>query len=535
MRTRLFLIWLLGATLLEWAASSARLPLGPLFVPRFAPAALLPQSLDDDAWLLKKKKRAVLAALAGNSGSYAFLQDTGLSLGSSPTCGSATTSCTFNVFLPTAANSGLAVWEYSNNHVTISSVTGCGGTWVTGIGGAIDDSTNSVYSDLAYNITNTGSCTSLTITFSGNSGGAFPTVFEIAPPSGATISFDQVSTELDASCGSSCTLPPFNSADSNALTETDAVVVFTYPQYAIAGTTGNTPSRGSLNGCSSPYIEDYGGNCIALNVASGALTGTAQQCMGGTCPTTGYADFTAIAFKSSYSNFTVSPSAIWTVPNMSMYSNGLACSGTGCSLTIPSTTSGNGGILWALTGTTSQVISSATVGGSSLIVPTGSNTCQIEVSGVGSMSCAYIDSLPASATSVSIDTNTSATFYFHWFEFHKSSGSISLDAHNSTSNTSTSATPPGQSLTLAGTSADPDIVFQGILIPGGADTCEQSVFLVPYPYNAWTNCTGQVSDVSADYVGAVGYLPNVTSMPAFDWSIYGGTAQATAVAGMAFK
>ena len=472
------------------------------------------------------------------SGSWRFGQDISLSLGSVNQCPSTTsTSCTFSGFLPTTAGSAFVVEIITTNNVTISSLSwSCGGTWTTGFGAHIYDSANQVNGDLAYNLGNTGGCTSLTITLSGAPGsggpytpGAFPGILEILPPSGATAAFDQVATSTNSSCSTSCTLPAFTGG--KALTATDAVVVFPLDANTITNVTAS--GTGTYNGYSAPYISDYGGNGspngIALN-ATGSFTGTAENA-NGSGPQTGYADFMAVAFKSSYGSFTVSPSAIWSAVSMALNNGaGVSCSPT-CNFTVGSTAGSKLFVVWVI-GQPGQYLSSGTLGASSLTVPSGAGTCQNSLTGVGSVSCGYILSDPSGQTTLALTMSANATYYLGAYEMAKSGGAAALDAQNSSTSSTASNTPAGQALTLSGSD---DLVFQAIAIASGVtNQCIQGVTLIAYPYDAWTNCTGQVYG-SSTYNGAVGFALNQASAPAPTWSIYDSLTSKSVVAALAFK
>jgi hypothetical protein len=546
--------WLVASG--EWLVETRRLL--PFFVFFFSIFALSPvahatapngaKGAEDDPL---EQCPLTLCGVGANGGSGGatwagtLLQDTSLSLGSVIQCSSASaTACTWSGFLPTTANSGFAVTIATGNNVTIPSITwSCGGTW-TYNSPHLYDSTNTMNITTAYNTTNTGGCTSLTINVSGAPGtngnlgaGIFPDVVEVAPPSGATISVDQVSTQNNSSCSSACTLPPFNSTNSNALTATDAVVVFAYPQFTTANVARSSTNGGTYNAYTSPYMEDYGGNGsgngVAFNAPAGSLTGTAEQCSGGGgCPATGYADFTAIAFKSSLGSFTVSPSAIWTPVNMQLQSltgSGTSCSPS-CSLTIQSTAGSDAFVVWVI-GPAGDFLSSCSLSSTNCTVPTGAGTCQISQASVGAISCGYITSDPSGVTTLSITMTASATYYFGAYEISKSGGSISLAGQGSTSVATATNTPTGQAVSL---SAGNYFVFQAIAHATGTNQCIQSVSIIPFPYQAWTNCTGQVYGSTTEE-GAVGFVMNVASAPAPTWSLYDSKTSKYVVAALVLK
>jgi hypothetical protein len=468
----------------------------------------------------------IAPVLSVASGSWVEGQAIGLGLGSASPCTSATsTSCTWSM-LPTVANSAFALAVITTNNVTISSVSwSCGGTWHTGYGGHVYDSAVG-NSDTAYNIGNTGGCTSVTVNISGAPGNSIWTGIavepvEFYPPSGATVSLDQVSTVDDSTACSTCNLASFSSSGSNALTATDAVVQWNNPSYTVTSCVDSSPTSYScVSTYSSTYQNDYNGNAIALNVPAGNLTGTAQQ-RNGSGPASGALTFTALAFKSSYGSFTLSPAQIWTPTSSdSFYNDELTCSPT-CALTIPSTTGGTDNALVLCSQSSSAAGASAYI---SSVTDNNSETwshisgARIGASGYGTMDCWWVPSDSSGVTTVTPSMNASGTYYyFGIYEFNKSTGAPSLDTSASTNNSGTStSTPAGQALTLSGTD---DLCFQLIQMPGATDGIV-AVTGIPYPYDAWTNTNGQNYSASSIIAGAVGYTLNVASAPAPTWMTY---------------
>lgn len=491
----------------------------------------------------------IAPVLSVASGSWVEGQAIGLGLGNASPCTSATsTSCTWSM-LPTVANSAFALAVITTNNVTISSVSwSCGGTWHTGYGGHVYDSAVG-NSDTAYNIGNTGGCTSVTVNISGAPGNSIWTGIavepvEFYPPSGATVSLDQVSAIDDSSaCGATatpCTLAPFNTTNSNALTATDAVVQFNVPQYTVSSCSLSSGVSESCNGTySSPYLIDYNGNAVALNVASGNLTGTALQSQGGT-NANGVAAFSAIAFKSSIGSFTVSPAAIWSATaSDSFYVTSIACSPT-CVLSVPSTTGGSDNLLvvcgQTLAGAGASAYITAMTDSASetgWVIPSGSSTVQIGATSYGTNSCAWKLGNAGGITSVTPTMNVSGTYYsFAIYEFNKSTGAPVLDAQNSTNQTTPStSTPPGQALTLTGTD---DLCFQMIQMPGATDGILAISNGYAYPYDVWGNTNGQNIQEDEE-AGAIGYALNVASVPAPEWLTYNAVSAGSLVAAVCFK
>ena len=498
------------------------------------------------------------ATPGGISGTWSggFLQDSSLSLGSVRQCNDAVlTTCAFQTALPSTTGSIATLGINTGNNVTISSITwDCGGTWQTA-GVHIWDGTNNQNQDVFYNTTSTsGGCGTaahpVNITISGAPGswtshtlthaGIFPVFDEQVCPSGAgTCVLDQVATQQNASCNSACTLPSFTGG--NALTAIDWVLIVGMPKFSVTNVATGAAGGGTYNGYGAPYRGIYGGNYsdngIAENIGPGAVTGaTAEMCsVASGCPSlANFAHFAALAFKSNPAIVTISPPNIWSVGNMQLLSATVtACSPT-CTYTIPSTVSGDGWLLVSIPDAAGTgVISSCSVGASSCTVRTGANTCQMPtLATVGRGSCAYITSLPAAGTSASITMSASASYFLGAYEFTKVGGGIAFDTDNSTSVGVAANTPTGQALTLTGTN---DIVFQIIAIHGGvANQCIQSASFIPFPYNAYTNCTGQVYG-STTYNGAAGFAVNVGSVPANQWAIYNGLTSVYEVAAVAFK
>jgi len=472
---------------------------------------------------------------AGVSGSWSENQAIGLGLGSASPCTSGTTtSCTWT-FLPTIANSGIAVGITTSNNVTAStSVTwSCGGTWTAGP--HVYDSTVGALSVLI-NVGNTGGCTSATFTVSGAPGtsiwaGIVPNVVEFIAPTGLSAVVDQTASVDDStSCSASCALASFSGG--SALTSTDAVVQFNNAQYTITsciyGTANATNCAGTFTG---GYVSDYNGDAIYLNAPAGSLTGTAQQ-RNSSGSASGHVTFAAVAFKGS-SSFTLSPSQIWTATNNdSFYYSGAPCSSTCTGITVPSTTGSDLLIFCAQSASAagaSAYISSLSDNKSQTWTDLGS--VRIGASSYGTQDCQYVLSDTAGVTTISATMNASGTYYFAIYEFNKSSGAAVLDAQGSTNNSGTSsATPASQGLTLSGTD---DLCLSLILSPGASDGI-LGITNVPYPWDAFTNTNGQNLATAHD-VGAIGYTMNVSSLPAGKWINYDAISAGSLISAVCFK
>jgi len=143
-------------------------------------------------------------------------------------------------------------------------------------------------------------------------------------------------------------------------------------------------------------------------------------------------------------------------------------------MTLTNTT-GTGHLLYLQSAnlTASSYISSVS-GGGTWVVP---SQCQINLSGQGPLSCAYV--LTSSSTSsITVTMGSSSVNGFLFSEVSRTSGSFALDAINCTQN-SASFYPSGQALTLSGTD---DVIFQTIFVPGGGGAAGPTL----YPYY-WSN------------------------------------------------
>lgn len=338
--------------------------------------------------------------------------------------------------LPTSTGTVWVVYIHTPNNVTITSVSGGGGTWTLCPASSchVFNSAIGANVDMAYNLTGTAGTTHVTVTLSGSAGAFFGSNFvEIAPPSGTTASFDASGATSSASC-MTCT------AVGLTLSATDAVI-------QMFG--GNGPS--AWNSWSSPYFEDMASNGIGLNVSSGtAPTVTVQSPGGGV--------FTTLAFKSTAGIFTPTAAQL----SMVSFTNptGVSCSPS-CSLSVPST--GSGHLLYVEAGDLSSNRISSISGGGTWAIPSGANTCQITLSGSDALSCAYALSSTAGATSLHVTMTGTCNCSFTIWEVATTTGVFALDAQGSTTN-SASFYPHGQTLTLSGSN---DVIFQAIFVPGG--------------------------------------------------------------------
>jgi hypothetical protein len=380
---------------------------------------------------------------AVNPGGWTFIQD---SIATFCTSGSSCNITTGNM-LPTTAGSVWIVRIKTGNNLTISSVTGGGGTWTICPNCHIFNGTNQNL-DAAYNLSGTGGTTSVTVNLSQASSGSFQVHFiELLPPPGSTASFDAAGTVNSPSC-TTCR------AVGLTLSGTDAV----FQTYGGNGTQG-------WNSWSSPYITDGAGYGVGLNVNSGTAPTVAMTSPNG-------AIFMALAFKSSLGTFTP-PAAQFSLVNYTSPVGGINCNPT-CSLTIPST--GSGHLLYIEAG---DIVNSHIVsinGGGTWVIPSGGNSCQISFSlaGNNALSCGYVLSSTPGTTSLGVTMSGGGATAFAVSEIASASGSFSFDTQGSTTN-SASFNPKGQALTLTGTN---DVIFQSIFVPGG--TSSENFYPLPY-------------------------------------------------------
>lgn len=371
----------------------------------------------------------------GSSAGWAFVQDTVIT-----TCKSGTSSCNINInIMPTTAGTVWILRIHTPNNVTITSVSGGGGSWQLCPASSchlFDSSlTGGDNQDLAYNLSGTAGTTSVTVNLSGPAGSFFGGNFlEILPPPGSTASFDTAGTSTSSTC-TTCAAP------SLTLSGTDAVVQVL---------SGN--GAAAWNSWSSPYMTDFAANGIGLNVSSGTGPTISVASPGG-------GDVTAIAFKSSAGVFTPPTGPI----SLVSYANprNVNCAPS-CSITVPST--GANHLLFLEAGDLSSTSISSVSGGGTWTTPSGANTCKISMAGGYAMSCAYVLASSAGATTINITMSGSASANFTFSEVSSSSGQFTFDTEASASNAA-QFFPSGPSLTLSGTN---DVVFQAAMIPGGA-------------------------------------------------------------------
>jgi hypothetical protein len=365
-------------------------------------------------------------------------------------CNAGSTSCTLQPGNLSATLPG-SIWVVivttnngASNPVTISSVTGGGGSWQLCPASSCHAASNSPSRnmDMAYNLTGNAGTTVITVNLSAAAVGQFGLVLvELLPPPGSVASFDVAGGTSTSSC-TTCT-----GVGLGTLAGTDAVV------QAIAGT-----SPSSWNAWSAPYITLPLGEGINLNATDGAAPTVVTSGPG--------AVFTAIAFKSTAAHFTPPPQPI-SVVNYSKH-EGLNCSPS-CSL---GTSVGSGHLLYIEAGSLNGTHISSVSGGGTAVVPSGANTCEITLSSSETLSCAYILSSTAGSLSVTMSGGSNVSFAI--WELASASGPFSFDKQGSATN-SASLNPHG--VALSPLNGSNDVIFQSAFIPGGTE--EPSLYPMP--------------------------------------------------------
>src|SRR6267142_2968951 len=348
-------------------------------------------------------------------------------------------SCTIGAaqIAPTQPGSVWVIQVMTPNNVTITSITGGGGTWIKCPNcHAFNPSGFSI--DAWYNLTgNAGTTQNITINLSGASGAFFNiNFFELLPPPGTTASYDDSGSVIRTGC-TTCTAVQLNN-----ITATD--IIIENPGGA---------SQAAWNSWSAPYVTDTNGGAYSLNTRSGAAPTTTFDAVSNP-------SFMAIAFKSSAGIFTP-PTPQYSVVNFKAVTQ--TCSPT-CALSFPATGAGHLLYLEAADLNNDHIVS--VNGGGNWVVPTGANTCQINYvqAGNNAFSCAYVLSSVAGATSINVTLNGNSSTGFGIWEIATTSGTFTLDTQGSHVNAASFA-PPGQALTLNGAN---DVIFQMGFVPGGA-------------------------------------------------------------------
>lgn len=131
------------------------------------------------AWLALKTTAGSYSAPM-NTISYANRTISGTNTGLS--CSAA---CPALTIPSTTSGNMIRLWEADSSNRNISSVSGCGGTWVVPTTLRSGAAGGNVQSSVAYNLSPTAGCTSLTVTLTGNSTGAFIEYDELHKTSGS--------------------------------------------------------------------------------------------------------------------------------------------------------------------------------------------------------------------------------------------------------------------------------------------------------------------------------------------------------------
>jgi hypothetical protein len=371
---------------------------------------------------------------------WTLVQDIGIfcdTVGLSSTC---STNCATAVTcpIPTVAGSVWMVFAHVGNNVTISSVSGGGGTWnlcPSSECHAYQSGCGGIDIDAAYNLTGSTGTQSFTMTLSGTPTGYFNFYFvEMLPPSGLKVSFDAAGAVAD-SCTTPCT------GVALTLTGTDAIMQNAVPCTSAAGNGAWTPSP--------PYFTDNAQDGVALNTTSGSAPSFAQGGGGGDM------NIAAIAFKTSNGNF-AQPiyNPAWTINQWAVPLSGAveSCS-PGCgALTVTSTGASHALLLVEASSDNGVYLSSLSDNKSqSWTVPTtcrGTNTTPNQ-----SLSCAYVLSSASGVTTITPTlTGSSTTAAFGLWELSKAYGSIALDAIGATALgvPNSNYTYSSQALTISG-------------------------------------------------------------------------------------
>ena len=338
---------------------------------------------------------------------------------------------------PTQAGSVWVVQVMTPNNVTITSVTGGGGSWIKCPNCHIFNPSG--YNiDAWYNLTgNAGTTQGITINLSGTSG-AFMNInfFELLPPPGTTASYDDSGSVIRTGC-TTCTAVQLNN-----ITGTD--VIIENPGGA---------SQASWNSWSAPYITDYNGGAYSLNTTSGAAPTV-------TFDSVSNPSFLAIAFKSSAGTF-VPPTPQHSIVSFKAVTQ--TCTPT-CN--IPIQTTGAGHLLYVEAADLNNDHITSVSGGGSWVIPSGSNTCQINYvqAGNNAFSCAYVLSSTAGTSNISVTLSGTSSTGFGIWEIATSSGSFAFDTQGSHVNPAAFAAP-GVALALNGKN---DVIFQMGFVPGGS-------------------------------------------------------------------
>ena len=385
---------------------------------------------------------------------------------------------------PTTAGSVWVLQVQTQTNVTITSVTGGGGSWVHCANCQVTNPSG-FSADAWYNLSgNAGTTSGITFNLSGSSGTVLSANFyELLPPPGYTASLDTAGKATQSSC-TTCSGPTL------VLAATDAVIM----------NPGGAAAAG-WNACSAPYITDANGSCIGLDVPVGSTTPTIKF-TGSSNP-----EFMAIAFKSTLGNFTP-PTHQYSVANFTAVAP--AACGT-CTLTIPAT--GTGHLLFIEAGDESFTHIISVSGGGTWSVPSGANTCQAQLAIAGqnnAASCAYDLSSSSGTTSITVSMSGSAATNFAIWEIATNTGAFTLDTQASITNNSNSFYPSGPALTLTGKN---DVIFQLAWVVGGS----LGPTYYPMPCIASNGSVGPFNYFLLNQVASAALLDSGPSAPPAVW------------------
>jgi hypothetical protein len=350
------------------------------------------------------------------------------------------------------------------SNVTITSVTGGGGTWIHCSNCHAFDPATGHSVDAIYNLTGTGGTIgdNLTVNLSGLSGGNGPAInfTEFLPPAGATASLDASGSVFRSGCfnpsgNSTCT-----GVNLGTLSATDIIV--TNP-----GASAPANWNAAL-----PYTVTMNGGMFNLNTTDGSAPSiTIGQ--RGQAPL-----FLSLAFKSTAGVFT--PPAYLTQNSLVQFKQIQQTCNPTCTFTLPQAT-GAGHLLFVMSGALAFNSITNVTGGGTWTVPSGANTCRIQYTNTGTpsssneLACAYALVSTAGATSITVTMSAGVNTGFAIWEIASSTGNpFTLDVQGSTVN-GNNAYPHGQALTLGGAN---DVIFQAVFAPGGASSSSG----LPYTY-----------------------------------------------------
>jgi hypothetical protein len=365
-----------------------------------------------------------------------------------------------------------------------------------------------------------GGTTSISLTLSATGGSSyFPLFVELLPPPGFTASFDGCATAAIATC-TTCT------AAAPAVSATDAISHIIQPQHGGLAFNNAFQWAGSPTGYAATEFLGNGWG-IGLNVSSATPAVFNQS-------SAGYFDDSAISFKSTAGIFVPTPTNVFSIVQAPANGANQECAPT-CTasgipvVAIPSTIAGDLGVIMVTNTTSGHYISSVS-GCGTWVVPAGA---QVSQSGIGAVSMAYTLSLTGACTTATITMNSNDTALNTWVAYaeisRNDSKSFILDVVGATDNSTTSQTPPGQTLTLSGTSTDPDICFQQIENGANASVLPftQTLYFQP--------AYGGGSNQNATNYGSNAILLNTLNGAAPKWWLEPEVAVATVVDGMCFK